>query len=230
VDFAPFDKRGYPVVATRTGYAEWANDYEATVAVGLDRPLLEALQTINWSSVVTAADLACGTGRTGEWLSERGVRYIDGADLTAGMLKIAHGKHVYRQLHVADVAATGFRSSGYELSTLVLADEHLGDLRPVYQEVARLLAPGGSFVLLGYHPFFLMNGLPTHYHRANGEAVTIESHIHLFSEHFLAGTNAGLTLAEFRECIIDEQWLVLKPKWRPYLNWPVSFAMVWKRN
>jgi hypothetical protein len=113
---------------------------------------------------------------------------------------------------------------------MVLADEHLAELEPVYREAAHLLSPQGNFVLVGYHPFFLMNGVPTHFHRADGEAVTIESHIHLFSDHFHAGGEAGLVLVEFRECVIDERWLLTKPKWRKYLNWPVSFAMVWRRD
>jgi hypothetical protein len=44
-----------------------------------------------------------------------------------------------------------------------------------------------------------MNGTPTHYHRADGVAVTIKSYIHLFSEHYQAGNNAGLALLEFQE-------------------------------
>ena len=230
MNFSPFDKRGYPTVNARIGYGEWAAHYEATVAIGLDRPLLDHLTSPDWVNLTNAVDLACGTGRTGMWLAQHGVRHIDGVDVTPEMLEFAKTKHVYRHLHVADVAATAFRSSKYELCTMVLADEHLAELRPVYCEAARLLSHQGNFVLAGYHPFFLMNGVPTHYHRSDGEAVTIESHVHLLSEHFQAGTEAGLVLVEFRECVIDEQWLLTKPKWREYLNWPVSFALVWRRG
>jgi hypothetical protein len=75
----------------------------------------------------------------------------------------------------------------------------------------------------------LLNGLPTHYHRPTGEAVTIRSYVHLFSEHFAAARGAGLALGEFRECVIDEGWLSGKPKWCRYLHWPVSFALAWRR-
>jgi hypothetical protein len=146
------------------------------------------------------------------------------------MLNIAKTKSVYRHLQVADVAATALRSSNYQLCTMVLADEHLAELTAVYREVARLLSAHGTFILIGYHPFFLMNGVPTHFHRAEGEAVAIESHVHLFSDHFQAGTEAGLLLIECRECLIDEHWLLAKPKWRKYLNWPVSFGIVWRRT
>lgn len=225
--FSPFDKRGYPVVSAAAGYAEWAVTYEETVAVGLDGQLLSDIKSVTWKQVHQAADLACGTGRTGAWLWQQGVRAIDGIDLTPEMLAIAEHKRVYRSLRVAEVAATGLPSKTYELCTLVLADEHLADLDPVYREAARLLVPQGNFVLLGYQPFFLMNGLPTHFHRENGDAITIRSYVHLFSEHYRAGSNAGLRLFELNECVIDEEWLQTKPKWRAYLHWPVSFVLVW---
>ena len=41
---------------------------------------------------------------------------------------------------------------------------------------------------------------------------------------------AGLALTELSECVIDEAWLATKPKWRQYLNWPVSFAAVWTKR
>jgi SAM-dependent methyltransferase len=229
MDAALFDKRRYPVVAADTGYGEWAASYEETVAAGLDRPMLEALTTIRWQDVAQAADLACGTGRTGQWLAGKGVRAIDGIDITSEMLALAAEKGVYRSLQVGDVAATPLAADAYDLCTMALADEHLATLTPAYREAARLLAPGRRFALIGYHPFFLMNGVPTHFHRASGEAVTIQSYVHLFSEHFDAAAAADLTLAEFRECVIDEAWLATKPKWRQFLNWPVSFALVWRR-
>jgi SAM-dependent methyltransferase len=230
MDFTPFDRRGYPVVPVVSGYAEWANTYDATVTTGLDEPLLESLTSVNWQQVRVAADLGCGTGRTGVWLRNRGVQTIHGVDLTQQMLDIAASKQAHAQLHVGDVASTPLASSEYDLCMLVLVDEHLAGLEPVYREAARLLVPGGQFVLIGYHPFFLMRGMPTHYHRtANHEPITIRSYVHLFSEHFDAARKASLGITEFRECVIDEKWLASKPKWREYLHWPVSFALGWKR-
>jgi SAM-dependent methyltransferase len=228
MDAARFDRRGYPVVSARSGYAEWAGHYEETVAAGLDLPLLERIETIAWDRAGAAADLACGTGRTGAWLHARGVAAIDGVDFTPEMLAQARAKRIYRRLETGDVAATPLPAAQYGLCTMALADEHLPALGPVYREAARLLARGGAFLLVGYHPFFLMSATTTHYHRAGGEAVAIQSYVHLFSDHYRAGSAAGLALAEFQECVIDEAWLATKPKWRKYLHWPVSFALVWR--
>lgn len=230
MDASLFERRNYPVTSATEGYGEWAATYEDTVAEGLDEPLLERLTAIAWADTAAAIDLACGTGRIGAWMKSRGVGAIDGVDLTPEMLKVAEKKAVYRSLTVGNVAATRLAAGAYQLATMSLADEHLPALGPVYREAARLLAPGGQFVLIGYHPFFLMNGLVTHFHRAGGEAVTIRSYVHLFADHFRAATDADLALEAVEECVIDEEWLARKPKWRPYLNWPVSFALVWRKD
>jgi SAM-dependent methyltransferase len=228
LDAALFDRRRYPTASAQAGYDEWAETYEATVATGLDTMLLPEL-SIPWPQMATVADLACGTGRTGAWLKARGVGAIDGVDISREMLALAERKQVYRSLALGDVAEAPLPSGAYRLCAMSLADEHLAELTPAYCTAARLLMPGGRFLLIGYHPFFLMNGLLTHFHRSNGDAVTIQSYVHLFSEHFDAARAAGLVLADLKERIIDEAWLATKPKWRQYLNWPVSFALVWTK-
>jgi SAM-dependent methyltransferase len=145
------------------------------------------------------------------------------------MLDIARGKGVYRALHVADVARTGLPASAYDLCVQSLADEHLPDLRPLYREAARVTRRGGLFVLVGFHPQFLMAGVPTHFDRAPGEPVTVRSHVHLLSDHVKAARAAGWSLLEMEEGLIDDAWLRKKPKWQGYRGLPISFATVWRQ-
>jgi SAM-dependent methyltransferase len=229
MDHAPYDQRRYPIVDVRQGYGEWAPTYEQTVQDEMDLRLLERLRTIEWTTVREALDLACGTGRIGAWLRGRGVAGIDGVDLTPEMLERAASRHVYRTLSVADVSSTGLPDAAYDLGIQSLADEHLAELGPVYREAARVTRPGGCFVLVGYHPQFLMAGVPTHFDRAPGEPITIRSYVHLLSDHVKAAHAAGLTLAEMDEGLVDEAWLATKPKWERYRGLPISFAMVWRR-
>jgi SAM-dependent methyltransferase len=231
LEFFQFDRRRYPTVSVREGYREWLPSYETTVEDEMDLVLLAALEWVPWTDVERAADLGCGTGRTGAWPQTRGVARIDGIDLTPEMLAIARGRGIYERLERADVADTGLDDDTYDLITTCLVDEHLRDLRPLYREVARLLRPSGVHVLIGYHPHFIMTaGMPTHFDRGNGKPVAIETYVHLLSDQVAAARAMGLSLIEMHERLIDDRWIVLKPRWEQYRNHPVSFAMAWRKG
>jgi SAM-dependent methyltransferase len=229
-DFGVFDVRGYRTVDVRTGYGEWVATYETTVEDAMDIELLGELREVSWPAIGSAADLGCGTGRTGSWMREHGVAVIDGVDLTPEMLEVARGRDVYRRLVEADVSATDRGSEDYDLVMTCLVDEHLAEIEPLYGEAFRLARPGGTFVLVGFHPHFIMAaGMPTHFDSASGEPVAIATFVHLISEHVTAGLEAGWTLVEMHERVIDDAWLALKPKWEKLRGQPVAFAVVWRR-
>ncbi len=229
MDYKSFDTRNYPTLPAQAGYQEWSDTYENSVEDEMDIRLLNRIDGIDWQTIHEAVDLACGTGRIGVWLKHKGIDAVDGVDFTEGMLSKAREKGIYRQLLPRNILDTQLASETYDLSVEVLADEHFSDLRPLYDEAARITKNGGFFIIVGYHPHFLMNGLVTHFHRADGEAIAIESYVHLFSDHFKAGKTAGLTLLEVEEGIVDADWLVKKPKWRQYENHPVSYMFIWKK-
>jgi SAM-dependent methyltransferase len=229
MDHTRYDVRRYPIVEVREGYGEWVRTYEATVRDEMDLRLLARLRTVDWSAARLALDLACGTGRVGAWLRARSAAPIDGVDLTPEMLEVARAKRVYRTLRVADVRSTGAADHAYDLCTQSLADEHLPDLDPLYREVARVTRPEGHFAIVGYHPHFLLAGIPTHFDRAPDDPVTIRSYVHLLSDHVKAAHAHGWRLREMDEGLVDEDWLRSKPKWQRYAGLPISFAIVWQR-
>jgi len=227
VDFEPFDTRGYPVVPPREGYTRWAETYEDSVLDLMDLALLDRIESVPWASITRAADLACGTGRTGAWLSTHGVGAIDGVDLTPEMLERARTRGVHDRLIEADLRDTGLDAGACELAVVSLADEHIPSVAPMYAEAARLATRW--FVVVGYHPFFLMGGMPTHFHLPTGEPVAIESHVHLFADHVAAARAHAWRLAELHEAVIDDAWIERKPKWSDQRGRPISFAAVWAR-
>src|SRR5262245_63128472 len=103
LDHSLYDKRGYPIVGVREGYADWVRTYEDTVPDEMDLRLLERLTSVDWRSARAVLDLACGTGRVGAWLGARTDAAIDGVDITHEMLERARDKGVSRALRIADV-------------------------------------------------------------------------------------------------------------------------------
>ncbi|SMF05300.1 Methyltransferase domain-containing protein [Tistlia consotensis] len=234
MDFAPFDRRGYPTLAVREGYGEWAASYDGVVQDVMDIRLLERLRERDWTAAGTVLDLACGTGRIGAWLRGRGagragIERLDGLDFTPEMLARAAARGVYDALFAGDVRDTGLPAGSYDLVLQVLAEEHLPDLAPLYRETFRLARPGGAFLLVGYHPHFLMSGIPTHFDRPDGQSMTIESHVHLTSDHVKAAQAAGWRLEAMDEGLVDQDWLAVKPKWRAFLHHPVSYLLLWRK-
>lgn len=229
MEFAPFDRRHYPTLPVREGYAEWARTYEAVVQDEMDLRLLARVESVRWGRTRRVLDLACGTGRVGQWLKLAGATHVEGVDFTPEMLKRAAARGIYAKLIEADVLNTGLPAGSYDAVIQVLADEHLKDLTPLYGEAARLATADGAFVIVGYHPHFLMTGMPTHFDRRPGEPVAIESYVHLFSDHVRAAHAAGWVLAEMDEGVVDDAWIAKKPKWEKLRHHPVSFAMVWKK-
>lgn len=231
MDASLFDTRHYPTLSVQEGYTEWAAFYdEATMKELMDYRLLSRIQGVSWERLEAAADLACGTGRIGAWLKERGVRFLDGVDLTGAMLEQARAKGIYRGLWLADLRQTPLNAHSYDLVSVGLADEHIPELMPLYQEAARLARPGGYLALVGYHPFFQLSGVPTTFEKSTGEPATIEGYVHLFSEHVQAARGCGWLLQDMQESLIDEAWLARRPRAEPRKGWPVSFAFLWQKR
>jgi SAM-dependent methyltransferase len=234
--FARYDSRGYRTLDTANGYAAWAPFYDTTMDDRLDLPLLSSLGSVDWNGMAAAVDLACGTGRIGAWLKAHGIECVDGVDASPAMLDRAAAKGIYDKLICADAAASGLAGDGYDLAISSFAVCHLPDLSGFYAEVARLTSASGRVVLVDYHPFMLLKGVPTHFNPPNGEPIAIANVIHLIGDHVDAGRIAGLSLLELREQLVDAEWvrqnrrIFGEPRLASHVGHPVSFAMVWARH
>lgn len=228
-DFARFDRRRYPTVSVEDGYRDWSTTYEDTVQDEMDLALLRRVESVVWNDR-DVLDLGCGTGRTGAWLREASVGRLIGVDLTPEMLDRARARGVFDELHLGDVRQSGQPHAAFDVVTSCLVDEHLEDLAPLYAEAARCLRPGGSFVLVGIHPFFVMHtGMSTHFDHPEKGPVALPTHVHLPGAHVRAAQASGLELVEHHERLIDDAWISAKPKWEAHRDWPISAGWVWRR-
>ncbi len=95
-------------------------------------------------SFAHVVDLGCGTGLMGERLRAR-ASFIEGHDISEGMLRKARGKGVYDQLVRSDLTAF---DPGVRRADLVTGADvfiYLGRLERVFAAAAAMLMPGGLF-------------------------------------------------------------------------------------
>jgi SAM-dependent methyltransferase len=142
-------------VDVRESYDSAASAYAEHLATELerkplDRHLLNRFAEDTCGSGLVA-DLGCGPGHVARYLTERGVRML-GIDLSPGMISVAAALN----------PGIGFRVG--DMKELDLPDESLAgvvafysivhfesaELGPVFQEMRRVLAPGG-LALLSFH-------------------------------------------------------------------------------
>ena len=134
------------VRAVFDGYAEGFDQH--LVALGYRVPGL--IRTVLREHNVTGGpvlDLGCGTGLLALTLSDLNIGPFVGVDVSSGMLARAALKHLYAELHEADVL--DFLGDDERRWPLVLAGDvlcYFGALDAVLNSVQSRLAPGGLFV------------------------------------------------------------------------------------
>lgn len=93
-------------------------------------------------------DLGCGTGR----LSEKLLSLSDnvyGVDASREVLKIAREKHPHLKLAFAEAIDLPYENDFFDLVVINGSLHHFFAMEQTFQEVERVLAPGGVFALLG---------------------------------------------------------------------------------
>jgi predicted TPR repeat methyltransferase len=91
-------------------------------------------------------DLGCGTGLSGAAFSDC-VEHLEGVDLSAGMIAQARTKDLYDALHVGN-GVDHLREAPERAFDLILAADvlvYIGNLAPLFTQIARVLARGGLF-------------------------------------------------------------------------------------
>ena len=150
------------IAQLETAYDGWADGYDDSVsALGYTNPALVSALFARLVPDVSGAilDAGCGTGVIGEILSLAGYDAIDGIDLSRGMLKRAAARGTYRSLGRAVLGEpleieTGVYSG--VVSSGVFTVGHAP--ASAFDEIARILKPGGVFVVSITDPAFESGG------------------------------------------------------------------------
>lgn len=139
-------------------YADWAHSYDAGFAARMAYRLPD-LVAAAFDGRGPVLDVGAGTGLLGQSLANRGIRPVDGIDISAEMLDVARGKGVYRSLMIADLTKPlALPVTDYQgvVSSGTFTHGHVGP-----DAIARLLAiaaSGAQFVFSVNKAVFAQKG------------------------------------------------------------------------
>ena len=135
----------------RVLYDDWAVQYDQDLKarnyLTPDR-VAHALNEFHQDRSTPILDFGCGSGLSGAALRSVGYSQIDGADISEGMLDVARRKSLYKKLwSLHPDQPLPFKPGDYQIITAAGAISVGAAPGSVYDELVKILPPGGLFVL-----------------------------------------------------------------------------------
>lgn len=130
-------------------FDQYAHEYDShmtrVLGYGVPQKLREALAAHRPQRALDILDLGCGTGLSGAVFKDI-AHTLTGIDLSPKMIAKARERGIYDELVVGDLLAEIARlSTSFDLVIAADVFVYLGDLRPVFAGVRRVLRPGALF-------------------------------------------------------------------------------------
>lgn len=118
-------------------------EYEEQILPLVDRHLAGAGRVL---------DVGCGEGQVARRVGALGAELVVGVDPTAAQLAVARARGGGPQYARAVAGALPWTDRAFDAVVVCLVLEHIDPFEPAVAEIARVLTPGGRFVLLLNHP------------------------------------------------------------------------------
>ena len=135
-------------------YDDWAKNYDSdsidNAAIGIDRPIILALLANKLNKNSVGLDLGCGTGLLLKNIAPE-IKEITGVDLSEKMIEKARENlknfenvNLERNDNIAELKNKKTSSFDFVISSLAVC--HIDELKVLFAEIHRVLAPGGVFI------------------------------------------------------------------------------------
>lgn len=140
-------------------YTTYAKQYDLAVQDNLYNAHFERPNTLALVGDVAGKkvlDLGCGSGIYAQILSESGADSVTCIDAAQEMIDIVKDKLGDSVNAYAQNLALGLpeeANAQYDLVICPLMVHYIEDLRPLFNDIQRVLKPGGQFVFSTHHPF-----------------------------------------------------------------------------
>jgi malonyl-CoA O-methyltransferase len=181
-------------------YNEWSGIYDNNQNLTRDLDMQVTRAVLAGKRFKSILELGCGTGKNTVFFAEIGA-HVDALDFSEGMMQKAKEKisanHV--QFRTADLTQRWpCDDARYDLISVNLVLEHISNLDHIFTEAARVLLPGGIFLVNELHPFKQYIGTKARFERGT-EVVEVDVFVHHVSEFIHSAGHAGLALESFNE-------------------------------
>ncbi|HLZ70636.1 MAG TPA: methyltransferase domain-containing protein [Dehalococcoidia bacterium] len=143
---------GHNVAGVREQFGAIAAAYAVSAVHASGPDLAHLIEAAEFTASETVLDLGCGAGHTALAAAPRVARVI-AVDVTPEMLEVAAGLAVQRgvtnvEFRRADVLALPFADASFDVITSRYSAHHYADPQQALREAARVLRPGGRFLLV----------------------------------------------------------------------------------
>ncbi len=188
---------GAPIqISVREGYERWAPSYPHMPG----NPLMRAEQELmmqHWPEIAgrRALDLACGSGRYANLLREGSASEVVAVDASPAMLRRVGGAGRV----CASLSRLPFTAASFDVVICGLAVGHEPDIGAWMSEVARVLAPGGTFLYSDFHPEAARAGLTRSFTDEQQRSYTLPHCAHELTAQRAAARAAGLSISVAQE-------------------------------
>jgi len=188
-----------PLLSAADGYDAWSGTYDDPGNGLLGPDLARVTSMIEGHRGGVALDAACGTGRYAQWLLGQGYEVV-GVDPSPGMLKVARQKLPDVDFRDGDLSGLPVATGSADLAVCALALTHVEDLARPYQELGRVLKPGGRLVVSDTHSLYLTSTrYPLVRQLPNGGFGYIPGWEHSLADHVNAALRAGFLVTAVEE-------------------------------
>lgn len=197
-------KKCYALTASedvKAFYDQHADSYDATlledigyVAPRVSADVFNVYCTDKQASII---DLGCGTGLVGEALAQHGFTAIDGADYSAGMLRVAGRKNCYRALFPIDLnQAFAIEDDSYAAAISVGAFSQAHIRKEALAEAVRIVRPTGLVCIMLNEQALHAHGFYAEYQRLETAGIVKSLYLQEHDYHFNEGIKGWLSLLQ----------------------------------
>ncbi len=163
----------------KEAYDQWAEQYDTNQNKTRDLEAVSLRSVLSGYRFKRILEIGCGTGKNTVFLVSISEEVV-AVDLSEEMLSIAKTKVPTEHVDFiqADITKSwDFLTGDVDLVTFSLVLEHIKDLQPVFDNVYKILRPGGKVYIGELHPFKQYNGTKARFETERGtEVVTCFNH------------------------------------------------------